>query len=108
VNAVKDSPINAIAIVPMANASGAACPVACATSVTLNAAVTDGQMMDSDNPTASGKLNREINRPIASPHDERCYIRIRCQAIAQTGLPAYCHLQGIKLWHPLRRAANWR
>jgi hypothetical protein len=64
VNAVKDSPINAIAMVPMAKASGAAWPVACATRVTLNAAVTDGQMMDSDKPTASGKLNRDINRPI--------------------------------------------
>jgi hypothetical protein len=85
--------------VPWATPRAAACPVACATSVTLNAAVTDGQMMDSDKPTASGKLNREINRPIASPHDARRYIRIEFQHIA---------VQSDKLRPPLRRAANWR
>jgi hypothetical protein len=55
---MNDSAINAMATVPMANAKGAAGPAACATSVTLNAAVTDGQMMDRDKPMASGKLKR--------------------------------------------------
>jgi hypothetical protein len=45
----------------MANASGAAGPAACATKVILKAAVTVGQMMDKDMPTASGRLKRDIN-----------------------------------------------
>jgi hypothetical protein len=63
---MNDKAINAMATVPIAKAKGAAAPVDCATSVTLNAAVTDGQMMDSDKPMASGKLKREISFVIAT------------------------------------------
>src|SRR5580658_9962706 len=58
---MNDSATSAIAIMPIANVSGAAGPAACTSSVMLNAAVTVGEMTASDKPTASGKLKREIN-----------------------------------------------
>jgi hypothetical protein len=51
-------------------------------------------MMDSDKPTASGKLNRDINRPIYSPRHEFQHIG------AQSDIEKYRPT--------LRRAANWR
>ena len=56
---MKDSATSTIATVPMAKASGAAGPVACTTKVMLKAAVTVGEMTESDRPTASGRLRRE-------------------------------------------------
>src|SRR5271165_3597749 len=84
---MNESATNTMAIAPIANVRGAACPVACTTSVMLNAAVTVGEMTDSDSPTASGRLRRDASlandallRCGPSPHHIREYVRIRDQA----------------------------
>src|SRR5258708_13752461 len=61
---MNDSATSTIATVPMAKASGAAAPAACTTKVILKAAVTVGQMTETDKPTASGRLKRLTNFPI--------------------------------------------
>src|ERR1700727_916434 len=58
VNAMKERATRTMAAVPTRNVNGAADPVACTTKGTLKAAATVGQIMDSDMPTASGRLRR--------------------------------------------------
>src|ERR1700730_10826909 len=55
---MNDSATNTMATVPIAKASGAAAPAACTTKVMLKAAVTVGQMTETDKPMASGRLKR--------------------------------------------------
>src|SRR5882757_3372100 len=84
VNAMNDSATNTIATVPMAKASGAAAPAACTTNVMLKAAVTVGQMTETDKPMASGRLKRLTKFTmrvcvLASPHHIGCNVGIRNQ-----------------------------
>src|ERR1019366_3808414 len=81
---MKDSATRIIATVPIAKASGAAAPAACTTNVILNAAVTVGQMTDTDIPMASGRLKRLSKFAMhylaaISPHHEGCCVRVRRQ-----------------------------
>ena len=57
---MNDRAISPMATIPMAKVSGAAGPVACTTRVMLKAAVTVGHITDTDKPTASGRLKRDI------------------------------------------------
>src|SRR5277367_6578652 len=93
---MKERATSAIAIMPIANASGAAGPANCATKVMLNAAVTVGETTESDRPNASRSRRRDTKlvipyfsflwrRPLSStmsPHHEWRHIRIRHQPIA--------------------------
>src|SRR5579871_6947683 len=55
---MNESATSAIASMPMANASGAAGPALCTTSVMLKAAVTVGAMTAKDSASASGRCRR--------------------------------------------------
>ena len=80
----------AIATVPIANASGAAGPVACTISVILKAAVTVGEMTDSDSAMASGRFRRDTRlvmspHHVTSPHHEGRHIGVGHQALRDIG-----------------------
>src|SRR5580704_12120164 len=65
---MKESATSTMAMVPIANVSGAAGPAACTTKVILKAAVIVGEMTARDNPTHSGRLKRDINLAMSSHH----------------------------------------
>src|ERR1700730_6751641 len=87
---MNDSATNTMATVPIAKASGAAAPAACTTNVMLKAAVTVGQMTETDKPMASGRLKRFTKVAIhvlasISAHHEGRYVCVRHQASRHVG-----------------------
>src|SRR6266849_4107795 len=109
---MNESATNTIATVPIAKASGAAAPAACTTNVMLKAAVTVGQMTETDKPMASGRLKRltkfamDILASI-SPHHEGRHIRVGHETPADIrhGLVDDGHtLLGLRLAQSQRRS----
>src|SRR5580700_5234901 len=84
---MKEKATSTIATVPIANVSGAAGPAACTTSVILKAAVTVGEMTDSDSAMASGRFKRDTrlvmsSHHVRSPHHEGRHVRVGHRALA--------------------------
>src|ERR1700677_3715507 len=95
---MNESATSAIATMPIANANGAAGPVACTIKVMLKAAVTVGDTTERERPRASGSRKRETklvmffprSAPLPlgrtmSPHLKRRHVRVRHETVFDIG-----------------------